>query len=274
MIKLTHIFPFYLFIIFMLLDSCTNQNKDAENYLNAAKTAYENGYYDEAKLKIDSIKVLFPKAFDEIKQSIELLHDVRYAENVKNIAYCDSALTSGEQKLKDLKSQFHFYKDQYMDYGMYIPNIYPFDKALGSNSLRSAVEETGDMFIESVFSNRSINHNQLKITRNDTTFVETKKVTSDGLNYQVGNHEIVRFTAKDENGLAQFIYSFQNEPLTLTFIGFKSVNTQMSTSSKKGIGKSYELFNLMKLMNELTIEKQKSIALIDYLETKIDKVNN
>ena len=235
----------------MQLASCTNQNKEAENYLISAKTAYENGRYDEAKLKIDSIKALFPKNFDVIKQSITLLNEVRYAENTKNITFCDSALKAGEQQLKMLKSQFNYYKDQYMDHGMYIPKNYPLDNALGTNSLRSAVEETGDMFIESVLSNRSINHNQLKITRNDTTFVETNKVTADGL--------------------AKFIYSFQNEPLSLTFIGNKTVTTQMSQASKKGIALSYELYNLMKQMNELTIEKQKSLALIDYLETKKSK---
>ncbi|MEA5081609.1 MAG: hypothetical protein VB024_08325 [Dysgonamonadaceae bacterium] len=271
MTKITHILLFSLLLLIMQLASCTNQNKEAENYLISAKTAYENGRYDEAKLKIDSIKALFPKNFDVIKQSITLLNEVRYAENTKNITFCDSALKAGEQQLKMLKSQFNYYKDQYMDHGMYIPKNYPLDNALGTNSLRSAVEETGDMFIESVLSNRSINHNQLKITRNDTTFVETNKVTADGLNYKVGNYEIVRFTAKDENGLAKFIYSFQNEPLSLTFIGNKTVTTQMSQASKKGIALSYELYNLMKQMNELTIEKQKSLALIDYLETKKSK---
>ena len=232
--------------------------------LNASKLDLEN---EDHLARLQFIRDIF----DVIKQSITLLNEVRYAENTKNITFCDSALKAGEQQLKMLKSQFNYYKDQYMDHGMYIPKNYPLDNALGTNSLRSAVEETGDMFIESVLSNRSINHNQLKITRNDTTFVETNKVTADGLNYKVGNYEIVRFTAKDENGLAKFIYSFQNEPLSLTFIGNKTVTTQMSQASKKGIALSYELYNLMKQMNELTIEKQKSLALIDYLETKKSK---
>ena len=273
MVKLLRSIAFPLLLTTILLSSCSKQNKDASNYLETAKKAYKTGNYDQAKQKIDSIKILFPKALDVISNALVLLQDVRYSENIQNIQFCDSALQVDEHKLNKLKLQFTYVKDQYMEYGIYVPKIFPLEKAFEKNSLRSAVSEKGNFFIESVLSNSSINHNQIRLTRNDTSYVESQKVTSDGLNYQVENYEIVRFTSKDANVIGQFVYAFQKEPLTLSFIGNKIIKTTLSDANKKGIGLSFELASLMKQMNDLTIEKQKSMALIEYLEFKNDSID-
>ena len=41
-----------------------------------AKAAYERGDYEEAKLQIDSIKILYPKAFEARKAGQALMLDV------------------------------------------------------------------------------------------------------------------------------------------------------------------------------------------------------
>ena len=58
---------------FILFISCNGKNKGANNYLNDANIAYTNGNYALAKLKIDSIKILYPTAFKEIDEAFELL---------------------------------------------------------------------------------------------------------------------------------------------------------------------------------------------------------
>ena len=49
-----------------------------------AKAAYERGDYEEAKLQIDSIKILYPKAFETRKAGQALMLDVETKATAKN----------------------------------------------------------------------------------------------------------------------------------------------------------------------------------------------
>lgn len=56
----------------MLLASCGNDaEKKASEKLSAARSAFAQGDYNEAKLQIDSIKILYPKAFDARREGIQ-----------------------------------------------------------------------------------------------------------------------------------------------------------------------------------------------------------
>ena len=58
----------------MLLASCGNDaEKKASEKLSAARSAFAQGDYNEAKLQIDSIKILYPKAFDARREGIKLI---------------------------------------------------------------------------------------------------------------------------------------------------------------------------------------------------------
>jgi hypothetical protein len=54
----------------LLLFSCSEKNRGAKEYLSQAGKAYQEGNYPLAKLKIDSIKILFPKSFDENQRRV------------------------------------------------------------------------------------------------------------------------------------------------------------------------------------------------------------
>ena len=57
-----------LFCGTLALAACGNGlEKKANEKLMVAKAAYERGDYEEAKLQIDSIKILYPKAFEACK---------------------------------------------------------------------------------------------------------------------------------------------------------------------------------------------------------------
>ena len=58
----------------LVLASCGNDaEKKANERLTTARTAFEQGDYNEAKLQIDSIKILYPKAFDARREGISLM---------------------------------------------------------------------------------------------------------------------------------------------------------------------------------------------------------
>ena len=54
--------------------------KKAGEKLAAARAAFEHNDYNEAKLQIDSIKILYPKAFDTRKEGIKLMQQVELKE--------------------------------------------------------------------------------------------------------------------------------------------------------------------------------------------------
>jgi hypothetical protein len=261
-------------IILPLFISCSGKGKSAKSYLVEAESALNEGNYSLAKLKIDSIKILFPRSFDEIKRGFELMQEVRMAENRRNIAYCDSMLAVNYKLLTEMLNDFTYVRDpQYQEFGDYVPKIYPLNSAFQQNSLRSAVSEKGQMYIESVYSG-SLSHNRIKVATKDGSFAESLPVTSDGLNYRFSTlgatYEIVRFTGNDDNGVASFIYTFRESPITLTFIGRRSVTISLPDKAKRGIARSFELATLLQDIEKLKFEKGRSEALINYLESRRD----
>src|SRR5690554_197992 len=113
------------------------------------------------------------------------MQEVRMAENLRNIAFCDSMLRENYNTLNEMLSRFDYVRDdRYQEFGEYHSKAYPHRNSLNQNGLRSAVSEKGDLSIESVLSGTSIRHNQIKVSSSDGSFAETLVVTADGLNYR------------------------------------------------------------------------------------------
>lgn len=274
-----HVQIIYLLLVMQFAFSCTGKGRDASVYLSEAEAAYQEGNYALAKLKIDSIKILYPKSFDEINAGFALMQHVRMAENRRNIVFCDSMLRENYSQLNEMIAGFDFVRDdRYQEFGEYYPKVYPHRSSLNRNGLRSGVREKGALFIESILAGGTLRHNKIRVTSVDGSFAETLAVTSDGLNYRFSTldqtYEIVRYTGNDENGVAQFIFTYQDQPVSVHFIGNGTITVALSDAAKQGIARSYELSTLLLLIEQLKFEKEKSEALIRYLESKEGKINS
>ncbi len=261
----------WLLLLFLL--SCGNRGSGARAYLEEAGRAYESGNYELAKLKIDSIKILFPEAFDEISAGFDLMQEIRMAENQRNISYCDSMLREQYAALNEMLARFDYVRDsRYQEFGEYYPKVYPYRSSLDRNGLRSGVREKGVLFIESVLSGNAIQHHQIRVTAADGSFAETGIVTADGLNYRFStldrSYEIVRFSGRDENGVAAYIHTYSDRPLTVHFIGNRTIKVPLTDAAKKGISQSFELSTLLLDIERLKFEKERSEVLIRYLESR------
>lgn len=257
----------------LIILSCSGNKRGAKEYLSEAEKAYKEGNFSLSKLKIDSIKVLFPESFDEINAGFDLMQEVRMAENKRNILFCDSMLRENYNQLNEMLTRFDYVRDsRYQEFGEYYPKAFPHHSSFSRNGLRSGVREKGTLFIESVVSGIALKHYKIKVTTADGSFAETNAVTADGLNYEFNtsnnSYEIVRYSGSDENGVAQFIHTFQHQPLTVHFIGRRTTSTPLTPAAKKGIADSYELSTLLLNIEQLKFEKEKSDALIRYLESR------
>ena len=65
----------------LLLAACDDGGeKKAQLHLQKAETALKQENFNEAKLQIDSIRILYPKAFEARKQGIRLMQQVDLKE--------------------------------------------------------------------------------------------------------------------------------------------------------------------------------------------------
>ncbi len=269
----------FVWIVLLIgITSCNSKTKNAKYYLDMAEKCSAVGNFESAKSHIDSIRLLYPKAYNEIKEGFSLMQTVRRAENIRNLAYLDSMIEVRYMNLKEIQSKFDFVRDEnYQEFGNYIPKITPSSKPLDENTLRSRVSEKGVLFLESVLSGSNLNHNKIKVSIPDGSYAESLTVTADGLNYKFTTinrtYEVVRFIGNDENGVSEFIYTFQDSPITLTYIGNKIYTKALNNTEKKAIGQAFELSRVLLEIEDLSYEKGKSKALLRYLD-KGKETNN
>ena len=264
-----------LIAIILTAISCNSNKKKAKDYLDIAEQALQENNFEVAKSHIDSVKILFPKAFEEIRAGFDLMQDVRKAENKRNIAYIDSMIDVTIDRFKEQRLNFDFVRDQnYQEFGNYIPKLTPSSTSLEQNTLRSGVSEKGILYLESVLSGLNLNHSKIKASIPDGSYAESLTVTADGLNYKFStlnkSYEIVRFLGDDENGVAEFIYTFEESAITINYIGRRNYSKALSKNEKKAIAQAFELSKTILEVDKLKFEKGKSEALLRYLER--DKV--
>ena len=274
-ICMTRFFTYSVCLVFLsTIAACSPRNtREARAYVAEIELVYQAGNFELAKLKIDSIRILFPRAFDEIRAGIALLQRVRMAENVQNIAFADSLLLEKYAMLNDMLPLFDFsFNPEFQDIGEYHPLAYPHRTSLNRSGIRSSVNERGVLFLESILVSNPIHHNKIRVTLRDGSFAETLPVTAEGLNYRFSTidntYEIVRFSGNAENGVAQFIEIFQNEPITLQFIGNRNTSITLSRAEIQGIVHSVELSALLTDIQRLEFERDRSRVLIRYLESR------
>lgn len=106
----------------LALAACGNGiEKKANEKLMVAQAAYERGDYEEAKSQIDSIKILYPKAFEARKAGQALMLDVETKAQQKTLAYLDSALRAKTEEFNAIKDKFILEKDaEYQQVGNYL----------------------------------------------------------------------------------------------------------------------------------------------------------
>lgn len=254
-----------------MITSCgEKKNEDAIRYLDNIRTLYERGEYNEALTRIDSIQVLFPKAFTEIKAGLALRHDVRKASDQREIQRSDSLLAIYEPKIDSIKKLFVYQKDKEDDGGVFIPKTVN-TSHLVSTVLRSGVNEDGTLYIESVYIGGQL-HNRVEVSTKGKQTAESLPIEDEGFNFRFSNlgnqYEVMKVTPFHDNGLAKFIVDNVEKPLTVRLKGNSTMSYSLSNVHKKAIVDSYNLSGLILLQDSLNIAKDKAQVRIKYLDSK------
>ena len=91
----------------LLLAACDDGGeKEGSTAFAKAETALKQENFNEAKLQIDSIRILYPKAFEARKQGIRLMQQVDLKEQQKSLVYLDSMMQVKQAQLDSIKGNF------------------------------------------------------------------------------------------------------------------------------------------------------------------------
>ena len=257
-----------------LLASCGDGGeKEAQIRLRKAEAALQQENFSEAKLQIDSIKVLYPKAFEARKQGIKLMQQVDLKEQGKTLVYLDSMMQVKQAQLDSIKGNFVFEKDTaYQDVGSWFYPTQVVEKSLGRTFLRGQVNELGEMSLTSIYcAGGQLNHTSVKVSVGDT-FAETPMTNDSYTTTDLGRTiEKADYKVGNDGGVTGFIVANADKNIQLTFIGDKTYRTAIQKNDRKAIVELTELARILSGMEEIRKQQKEANLKIQFVTRKIEE---
>ena len=247
--------------------------KEAQMRLQKAEAALQQENFSEAKLQIDSIKVLYPKAFEARKQGIKLMQQVDLKEQRKTLVYLDSMMQIKQLQLDSIKGNFVLEKDTaYQEIGNWFYPTQVVEKNTGRTFLRGQVNELGEMSLTSIYcAGGSLNHTSVKVSVGDT-FAETPMTKDSYTTTDLGRTiEKADYKLGEDGGVVGFIVANQDKNIQLTFIGDKTYKTAMQKNDRKAIAELTDLARILSGMEEIRKQQKEANLKIQFVTRKIEE---
>lgn len=264
-----------LFCSTLALTACGNGiEKKAGEKLAVAKAAYERGDYEEAKLQIDSIKILYPKAFETRKAGQVLMLDVELKAQQKTLAYLDSAYQAKQEEFNAIKDKYVLEKDaEYQQVGNYLWPTQTIEKNLHRSYLRFQVNEQGMMSMTSIYCGSSnIHHVGVKVITPDGSFAETP-TSKDSYETTDMNEKIEKADYKlgEDGNVIEFLNHNKDKNIRIEYIGGRSYKTTMLPNDRQAVAGIYELAQILSAMQQIKKEQEEANLKIGFINKKKER---
>ena len=247
--------------------------KEAQMRLRKAEAALQQENFSEAKLQIDSIKVLYPKAFEARKQGIKLMQQVDLKEQRKTLVYLDSMMQVKQLQLDSIKGNFVLEKDTaYQEIGNWFYPTQVVEKNTGRTFLRGQVSELGEMSLTSIYcAGGALNHTSVKVSVGDT-FAETPVTKDSYTTTDLGRTiEKADYKVGEDGGVVGFIVANQDKNIQLTFVGDKTYKTAMQKNDRKAIVELTGLARILSGMEEIRKQQKEANLKIQFVTRKMEE---
>ena len=247
--------------------------KEAQMRLRKAEAALRQENFSEAKLQIDSIKVLYPKAFEARKQGIKLMQQVDLKEQRKTLVYLDSMMQVKQLQLDSIKGNFVLEKDTaYQEIGNWFYPTQVVEKNTGRTFLRGQVSELGEMSLTSIYcAGGALNHTSVKVSVGDT-FAEAPATKDSYTTTDLGRTiEKADYKVGEDGGVVGFIVANQDKNIQLTFVGDKTYKTAMQKNDRKAIVELTELARILSGMEEIRKQQKEANLKIQFVTRKMEE---
>ena len=259
------------------LFSCENVEKKAGEKLQTAREAFERGDFSEAKMQIDSIKILYPKAFETRREGISLMQQVELKEQEKTLVYLDSLLQQKQGELDALKGKFTLEKDaEYQQIGNYLHPSQVIEKNLHRSYLRFQVNETGQMSMTSIYCGPSnIHHISVKVVAPDGSFAETPASKDSYETTDLGEKiEKADFKMGEDGNVMGFLYLNKDKNIKVNYQGERSYSTTMSPADRQALAGIYELAQILSSITQIKKEMEEANLKVEFVKRKMQEREN
>ena len=247
--------------------------KEAQKRLQKAEIALQQDNFSEAKLQIDSIKVLYPKAFEARKQGIRLMQQVDLKEQQKTLVYLDSMMQVKQLQFDSIKGNFVLEKDTaYQEVGNWFYPTQIVEKNIGRSFLRAQVNELGEMSLTSIYcAGGKLNHTSVKVSLGDT-FAETPMAKDSYVTTDLGRTiEKADYKVGEDGGVAGFIVANKDKNIQLQFVGDKTYRTTLQKNDRKAIVELMELSRILSGMEEIRKQQKEANLKIQFVTRKMEE---
>lgn len=256
------------------LFSCENVEKKASEKLQTAREAFKRGDFSEAKMQIDSIKILYPKAFETRREGISLMQQVELKEQEKTLVYLDSLLQKKQSELDAIKGKFTLEKDaEYQKIGNYLHPSQVIEKNLHRSYLRFQVNETGQMSMTSIYCGPSnIHHISIKVIAPDGSFAETPASNDSYETTDLGEKiEKADYKIGEDGNVIGFLYLNKDKNIKVNYQGERPYSTTMSPADRQAVASIYELAQLLSSITEIKKEMEEANLKIEFVKRKMQE---
>lgn len=260
--------------LFMALFSCNSDEKKAEELFQRAESSFATGDYSLAKLQIDSIRTLYPKAFEVRKAGIKLMQQVDLQEQQKTLVYLDSVMAVKQASLDSIRGNFVLEKDTaYQEVGNYFYPTQTVEKNIGRSFLRGQVNERGEMSITSIYcAGGKLHHRAVKVSVDDL-FAETPISPDCYETTDLGKAiEKADYKLGADGGVIAFIKANQDKKrIRLEFIGDRNYKTTMQPNDIKAIAELSRLAQILSSIEAIKKEQNEANMKIRFVNRKIEE---
>lgn len=260
-------------VLIVCLSSCApNHKEQAENMLLRASSLYTSDSLNSAKILLDSLHTLYPNQVEVRKQASNLMHQIEYKENTRNLVYFDSVLAVTQEKFDSIAKDFTLGDTTYSSKRVYVhkkrsKNYYP------RTNLLAEVEENGDMNLISVYCGKKLAHDSVKVSFSDIYATTLTVPTSSAYNYSFTdlgvNWEYVTFNQTKQNNVLGFIALYQDKLLTVSLYGEKNHKYFLEKEDKKILTETFYFAQAKKELYTLEKNIKTTNNKIKWLEEKL-----
>ena len=270
---------FAAFTILLAAGCGENVEDKAAKHLDKAKEAFSMGNFNVAKQEIDSIRILYPKAFETRRQGIKLMQQIEESEQLRVIEYEDSMIAAATSAFNRIKGNYVFEKDEeYQDLGLYTIKSQAPNRNMDRTYIRAQVDELGRMTLISSYRGSSyIHHDWLKLSVGDK-YVDTPESNDRHEFTDLGIcYERLSFINGNDGGAAAFISANKDENITYTLYrktGPDSSspvyrNLRMTKDDRYAIARLYDLSQVLLSLNEHKNLREEADRHLKFIRSKI-----
>lgn len=243
-----------LFAIILFACGKSEKEKATEKFA-LATSLYQKGDTTTALQLLDSVQVLFPKAFESVGKAKDLANKI----NSEMLFRKEQQIDKVSARIADLERLFDKEKTEYDRFSQYIHKMQKFERRWNQSFIELHLDERGDLYISSNYYGKEwLNHTGIRVY--DGIFqARTDSVSLD----DPGNHhsefmnlhwEKVSYKNGKDNGVIQFIADNADRNLKAVFLGRRMYYIVLEAFDKQAIKEAYQLSNALKRKTELQKE--------------------